>query len=235
MEILRVNLSSVSYACVRRDSLPIEAEFVMPNPEIVVQLPLDRTKTGSLILVDDSGNTLAGPYDVLGKADNGTAVAHGNPNRDPLLPYGDTPEGIYGINRAVATGNGTVYTAHSYGPYGALVLQPISGDAQTAANAGRIGLMIHSGDAGQTNPLRPTHGCLRLSNDSMNALMQAIANSSEVDGISCQMTRISVIVGNDSDPAPTEDAGDPPPNMQSIIDGTYSGQYLPLPLKNPLP
>lgn len=203
--------------------------------QIVVDLPLDRTKTGSLRLVDDTGTTLAGPYDVIGKSDNGLAASHGNPSRNPLLPYGDTPEGVYAVSRAVVTGGETGYAERSYGPYGALVLQPVSGDAQAAAAAGRVGLMIHAGDPGQTNPLRPTEGCLRLGNASINALMQALSNASQVDGISCQMTRISVIVGNDPDPAPTEDVGDPPPNMQSILNGSYTGQYLPLPLKTPLP
>jgi len=171
----------------------------MATLQIVVQLPLDRTKTGTLRLIGDAGNTLAGPYDVLAKADNGTAMAHGNPNRDPLQPYGDTPEGVYSVPRAIAAGGGTSYSAHSYGPYGALVLQPSSGEAATAAAAGRVGLLIHSGDPGQTEPLRPTHGCLRLSNDSMNALMAALSTASEVDGISCQTAHLSVVIGNDSD------------------------------------
>ena len=207
----------------------------MPTLQIIVQLPLDRSKTGTLRLVDDAGNTLAGPYDVLGKADNGTAMSHGNSSRDPLQPYGDTPEGVYAVPRAIASGNGTPYSDHSYGPYGALILQPTSGEAEAAAAAGRVGLMIHSGDPGQTQPLRPTHGCLRLSNGSMNALMAALSSAAQVDGISCQMAHLSVIVGNDSDQDPTEDAGDPPPNMQSILNGAYPGPYLPLPLKTPLP
>jgi hypothetical protein len=202
---------------------------------IVVQLPLDRNKTGTLLLTDGAGNALAGPYDVLGKSDNATATSHGNPSRDPLLAYGDTPEGVYGVSHAVATGTGTNFSEHSYGRYGALALQPVSGDALAAAAAGRIGLMVHSGDPGPTNPLRPTHGCLRLSNDSMNALMQALSSASQVDGISCQMTRVSVIVGTDADPAPTEDAGDPPPGMSAILNGAYTGPSLPLPIRTPLP
>jgi hypothetical protein len=202
---------------------------------IVVQLPLDRTKTGNLRLIDDGGGVLAGPFDVLGKSDNATAASHGNPDRDPLSPYGDTPEGEYAVPVAVATGAGTAFTSHSYGPHGALVLQPVSGDAMAAAAAGRTGLMIHSGDPGATNPLRPTHGCLRLSNGSMNALMQALDAAAQVDGIRCEMARISVIVGDDADPAATEDAGDPPPEMSAILNGTYTGPTLPLPIRTPLP
>jgi hypothetical protein len=202
---------------------------------IVVELPLDRTKAGTLLLTDDAGNTLAGPYDVLGKSDNATAASHGNPSRDPLLPYGDTPEGIYDVSHAVATGAGTNFSEHSYGLFGGLVLQPVSGDALAAAAAGRIGLMVHSGDPGPTNPLRPTHGCLRLSNDSMNALMQALSSASQVDGISCQMVRVSIIVGTDADPALTEDAGDPPPGISAILNSTYTGPSLPLPITRPLP
>jgi hypothetical protein len=63
-------------------------------PIIVVQLPADRTQKGTLSLVAADGATLlAGPFQTYGKADGQTAAANGNPTRNTLLPFGDTPLG----------------------------------------------------------------------------------------------------------------------------------------------
>lgn len=196
---------------------------------INVQLPLDRTKAGTVTLKNAAGQTLAGPFEALGKADNLTAAGHGNPARDPLKPYGDTPAGTYEVPRLVSTGAGTAYGPDSYGPNGALVLKPVGGDALTAAANGRVGLLVHSGKIGAGNKLRPTHGCVRLRNGDMKSLVDAIQAASGASGVRCEVVRVSVIVG--TDPAPDEgtDAGDPPPNMLELIQGTFPGPVTPLP------
>src|SRR5579859_7744671 len=144
-------------------------------PRIVVELPKDRTQAGTLELQDDSGKTVAGPFDVLGKADNQTATSHGNPDRDPAMPYGDTPTGSYDVSGYKATGN-EQYSAHSYGTSGAIALDPVGGDAAEASDNGRTGLMIHAGDLGAEDQLRPTNGCMRMSNEDMATLMSAISS-----------------------------------------------------------
>jgi lipoprotein-anchoring transpeptidase ErfK/SrfK len=67
-----------------------------------------------------------------------------------------------------------------YGPHGFIELTPTSGDALTAAKNGRYGLRIHSGAKNQFGALRPTHGCLRLSDEDFLALRQAIEALGEV-------------------------------------------------------
>ncbi|MGI3902908.1 MAG: L,D-transpeptidase family protein [Janthinobacterium lividum] len=146
---------------------------------IVVELPSERDKTGVLSLKNSSGKTLAGPFPAYGRSDNKAASRHGNTGRDPTHLFGDTPTGTYAVPRAVATGSGTAYIPHSYGPNGALVLKPVSGQALAAAANGRTGLLIHSGDPGQQGRLRATNGCVRLSNADMAALMSAIAKAGE--------------------------------------------------------
>ena len=42
--------------------------------------------------------TIAGPFRALGKSSNIPAQQHNNPNRNPELPYGGTPEGTYAVS-----------------------------------------------------------------------------------------------------------------------------------------
>src|SRR3989442_355748 len=87
----------VEGACsVERNSACAPWRFkVGPPMRIDVELPTDRARPGKLTLKDDQGHVLAGPFDVLGKADNGRAAQEGNPTRDSTRSYGDTPTGTY--------------------------------------------------------------------------------------------------------------------------------------------
>ena len=87
--------------------------------KIVVALPADRTKTGTLTLQDDDRETVAGPYTALGKADNEWSAKMGNLSRDSTEPYGDTPTGTYDVVGYKETGSGA-YSDHSYGGNGAI-------------------------------------------------------------------------------------------------------------------
>ena len=185
---------------------------------IRVELSNDRNQIGALKLQNLSGATLAGPFNVFGRSDDSMARAHGNATHDSTKPYGDTPSGTYEIPKAVATGDSTSYASHSYGPNGALVLKPKSGDAATAASNGRIGLLIHGGDPGSGGKLRATHGCLRLSNSDMASLMAAIiAAGNNVQFSRCELTRANVDIGPPGDPVCGEDVGDPPPGIGSLL------------------
>ncbi len=142
-------------------------------PKLVVTLPDDRTKTGTLSLVDDEGNNLAGPFNALGMSDPSAAAANGNPNRTSTRYMGDFPNGTYSVAGVERMGRDSD-SLHSYGPNQVLELQPTGGDALTARHNGRSGILIHGGDPSATGGLRPTHGCLRLSNDDMASLLKTM-------------------------------------------------------------
>jgi len=94
----------------------------------------------------------------------------GNPTRNPLLFAGDTPTGNYVSPGVVSTGD---WEQRSYGPWGAIQLKAVSGDALLAERLGRTGLLIHGGDPGiaaRFGGYRSTLGCLRLSNIDMKSL-----------------------------------------------------------------
>jgi hypothetical protein len=192
---------------------------------IQVQFSSDRSQTGTLSLLNSAGETLAGPFDAYGRADNHTAIAHGNVGRRPTLPYGDTPTGTYAIPRATATGDGTKYNSKSYGPNGALVLQPTGGEAEEAARNGRVGLLIHGGDPDSSGRLRATNGCVRLSNADIKALLDGVARAGENALFNrCEMTQIDASIGPPGAPDTNEDVGDPPPGIEALL---RSGPILP--------
>jgi hypothetical protein len=185
---------------------------------IRITLPTDRTRSGTLSLSRVNGQTLLTDVEALGKADSQRASAAGNPTRDPTRPFGDTPEGTYNVPRVVDTGPGTNYSSSSYGPHAALVLQPSSGQALTAASNGRVGLLIHSGNIGANGRLRATHGCIRLSNDNMGRLLQAIRDAGLNPVFNrCEVVRVSVVVGNPADEGAGTDESDPPPGISDLL------------------
>lgn len=111
----------------------------------------------------------------LGRADQAAAAKVGNPFRNPLRRNGDTPTGTY---RAWV--GKVLRSERSYGPHPVIRLDPIGGDALEAKRNGRAGLLIHGGDpAADGRSLRPTHGCVRVSNFHQKALLDALAGSGE--------------------------------------------------------
>lgn len=140
---------------------------------LTITLPTERTKLGSATL----GGTV---FACLGKSDNQTAAAHNNPTRNPLLPFGDTPLGTY-IGTVVPAGADTA----GYGPNKRILLTPVSGDCVKAEKNGREGLMCHGGDPNpeytQWGGLRPTFGCVRLSNADMGTVLAAILGAERLD------------------------------------------------------
>lgn len=135
--------------------------------KINIRLFRDRAKYG--ILTAWRGDLMTGPVRCLGKADNLAAKRKGNPDRNPLKQYGDTPTGTY---------TGTLGTAHlpasTYGPHPVIMLTPKSGDALKAhMEGGRRGLWIHGGDA-RNGELRPTFGCIRVDNATQKTLTNAL-------------------------------------------------------------
>ncbi|HEV2687303.1 MAG TPA: L,D-transpeptidase [Bryobacteraceae bacterium] len=143
---------------------------------IQVALHKDRTVPGSFqVLADADSTVLFGPVPCLGKADNQDAAQHQNPTRDPKRPFGDTPTGGYNVAAIVSHQGET--DLHTYGAFPSLLLDPQSGDALTAKQNGREGIMIHGGAPSATGGLRPTHGCIRLSEASQQGLTGLVAST----------------------------------------------------------
>lgn len=140
---------------------------------IRVQLPKDRSNTGRLELRVD-GRTAFGPVPVLGLADYSAAVRHGNPKRDPVRSFGNTPTGEY-AGYVQAPFPPKAANLRAYGPHATIRMEPRLGPALEAWRNGRRGLLIHGGAPGAAGGLRPTHGCLRVSDENMKGLLAAVA------------------------------------------------------------
>ena len=54
------------------------------------------------------------------------------------------------------------------------MLDPVSGQAKIPKQNGRFGLLIHGGDLNAAGKLRPTFGCVRVFNNDLADLLQAI-------------------------------------------------------------
>lgn len=148
-----------------------------------VLLPRDRLKLGTIELLKSADLASGFPWQQVippikcyGKADSQAAAGAGNPKRDPLRLYGDFPLGEYSCRLVLVAPPDKLSVAfkREYGPYGFIELTPTAGDALTAAKNGRYGLRVHAGDATPLGTLRPTHGCLRISDADFLALRQAI-------------------------------------------------------------
>lgn len=183
------------------------------GPRIKVELPPDRARCGRLTLLDARGRIAAGPFRACGVADQLTAAAHGNPTRSPLGLYGDTPTGGYRVVHVFKVGDGTSYRAPSYGDYAAIRLEPVSDDAKVAATVGRTGLLIHGGASGKNGRLRPTNGCIRLSNADIRVLVDQLFVLAVTQGPpeACTVAVSPSVEVSEPDASTRYDEGDPPP------------------------
>lgn len=143
---------------------------------IHVEFQYNRVNKGILILYDKQGN-LVNCWEAKGL---GFAANHEN----RLDKYADTPTGTYSIKEIIRNLDPKVWSKKSFGPHGFIRMDPESGEALDAEEAGRTGLLIHGGDLGDWkeefgNSLRKTGGCIRLSNDDMLELLNEIDNLNE--------------------------------------------------------
>jgi len=137
--------------------------------KLIATLPHDRRYEGEFRLHNEAGNVvLAGGC--LGKADNLRARDEGNPSRDPIQPYGDTPTGGYVPAKVLRYDP----PHHRMGTF-AIVLNGADGDALQARVLGkRTGLAIHGGRG--DGRLVPTFGCLRLRDRDMAAIARIVGD-----------------------------------------------------------
>ncbi len=154
---------------------------------VKVVLPANRNNLGTIELVDSlTGVTTWGPRYCYGRADRGTAAAHGNPTADPQRKYGHTPTGTYNITglRPVAPAEAVKFGAQS-----ALRIDGVLGEAMVRRANGTTDLLIHGGRPTMgANLLRPTNGCLRLLDLDMQALLAAISAAGAAFPISMTVT-----------------------------------------------
>jgi hypothetical protein len=141
--------------------------------KLIVALPSNRDIEGTVHLEED-GRILAGPFPVCGRADSTVARRHGNPTRNPLLPFGDTPLGLYRVLGLLPSGFGTALPKKLFGPHSVLVLQPVGGDAALADANGRFHTLIQGGKESRDKRLLPTNGSLRLRDKDQKKLLRAL-------------------------------------------------------------
>jgi hypothetical protein len=135
---------------------------------IEITLPRNRWHLGTLRLLDGEVQRLSCPC--YSKSDSIAAAQAGNPTRDPFRRNGDTPTGRYRgtVERRV------MEPERSYGKWPPIRLHPVSGDALTAHNNGRRGLLIHGGHPNNNGNLRATNGCIRIADKHQNELLSLL-------------------------------------------------------------
>jgi hypothetical protein len=124
-----------------------------------------------------AGQVICGPLAVAARANSRLANLRGNPTRNPLHRFGDTPTGSWRIHEILASGLDTNFSADEFGPYGVVVLEATGGDAALADANGRFRILIQAGDPSLDGRLRATAGALRLSNEAQFQLIRAIKES----------------------------------------------------------
>lgn len=135
-----------------------------------VQFRTNRTISGTMEYRVD-GKRVGGPWECYGKSDDYMARVKGNPSRNPLIRFGDTPTGIY-TPKVLAKQADT----HKYGPHPPIELKPKSGDCLKAEHdGGRSGIWDHGGALNASGKLRPTYGCIRSHDEDMAEKHRLIA------------------------------------------------------------
>ena len=127
---------------------------------IDVVLPKDRNTKGTLALYNATG-IRSMSCECLGRSVRGY---------DTMITFGNTPTGVY---NGYLDGPST--NTSSYGPYKYVYTYGVSGEI---IDSGRTGIWIHGGDPAdevdprwpQAYPLRPTEGCVRVSNTNQRSI-----------------------------------------------------------------
>ena len=98
------------------------------------------------------------------------AAAKGNPTRNPLLPFGDTPLGFW--KATIGPRFTKPEDVRTYGPHRVIMLRALGGAALIAEQQGkRSGIWSHSGALGWGGRLRPTYGCIRKADEHQAAIL----------------------------------------------------------------
>lgn len=208
---------------------------------IVIKLPGNRDKPGTIHLENGRGEVVAGPFPALGRAADNVATAHGNPHRIRTRQFGDTPLGTWRVTGWLPNGDAR-HPESSYGMHGRIMMVPQSGEALVAQREGhRTGIWIHAGDETfeRRRGLKGTAGCVRIVNEHMNQLVNAIASCVLVDGrpSSCEIVEEDVLV--ETVPVDLEAPGDldppgPDANSWDGLPGPVLAQRSPDDFQRPM-
>lgn len=167
---------------------PVKKAAPAQVARITVILPHDRAVPGTLTATDAAGNPLSGPWPALGRADDGLASTRGNPGRNPLHPFGDTPTGEFEVVGRLPA-HEDPRAREIFGNLGALTIRPASGQAMEADANGRTQFLIHGGPTLQA----ATDGSIRIPDEAMTELLSLMpANPGAA------RPRIRVLVGEAS-------------------------------------
>lgn len=140
------------------------------NYHIIVNLPVNRDFKGTLKVYNGNGDLVYHPVPVLGRGSNDALNNYNHANQ--LMRNADTPTGV-AKTRIIPEG----LSPSTYGRSKRVHLyQGISGNFLEAEKRGRSEILIHGGETTPPKglawyPLRPTYGCLRLSEIDMKNLI----------------------------------------------------------------
>jgi hypothetical protein len=167
---------------------------------ISASLPMDRSFCGALEVFDKDGASLLAGIEVAGRASSDLAKGGGNPDRNSIFLYGDTPCGVYAVEVAPHL------TIDDCGPNGMCLLRPVNGDAALADANGRFHNAIHGGALGWNGCLRSTSGTLRVSDADQARLLRVLASCAHP--IYC-LVADGAEPGRPVEDAPQQSAADP--------------------------
>lgn len=158
----------------------------MTEIHLRVLVPKNRTLPGWLRV--EKNHTVLRDIQVLARGSRG-------PGDTQFKRNGNTPTGTYDGSLFQTTQG---LDPKAYGKWGRIRLRPVSGNALIAEQTyGRNGLLIHGGDLATKGPwkggLKPTNGCLRVSNADMEYLRDLFYESS-LDGGQCSVPHVVVSV-----------------------------------------
>lgn len=143
--------------------------------KLLVEVDAGRELLGRITGVASRGPVF-GPIDVCATARKKAGREAGNPERDPLRPFGHVPVGTYRFRetREIPPEHQAEYGTH------VLVFEPASGQALDAESYGRLELLIHGGEPGPDGRLRRTNGDLRVDGETLNKLIRAATGRVEL-------------------------------------------------------
>jgi hypothetical protein len=156
---------------------------------LCVEVPHNRDGYGTLLLRDGAGAILFGPVPIAARSSDALAAAKGNPARNPLFCYGDTPLGEYRLVRLIDKRQRSVLQANDFGS-AALVLSAVSGAAAIAEANGRFEIVLCGGRETREGRIRSTAGAMRLRDRDAAALAKLLSGA-EIVTCSVAQRRLS--------------------------------------------
>ncbi|MEW4428902.1 L,D-transpeptidase [Paenibacillus pabuli] len=149
---------------------------------IIANFSKNRDYKGILKVYNNIGELIFGPKEALGRGLNDPK--NRNDHTNWMLQNADIPTGVA---KTIVYDKGGSFS--SYGPHKRIWLyEAVNGNFLIAEKNGRREIMIHGGDPLATSsltwyPLRPTHGCIRLSNDDQKKLIDVLVKNGSVGKI----------------------------------------------------